>query len=91
MHEMKVKHGMVFKSSTLEPVGMANDDLDLKIVMRNVLNGSGDYVKAAVYVSQWRYKDLLTNEAWNCSYYFNDGSCNRETFVLPIDCCDFIV
>eukprot|EP00978_Attheya_sp_CCMP212_P008975 scaffold21162_cov65-Attheya_sp.AAC.10 len=58
--EVKVKYGMVFNSNTLEPIGMANDDLDLKTVMRSVLNGSDNCAKPAVYVSQWRYKDFVT-------------------------------
>eukprot|EP00978_Attheya_sp_CCMP212_P017607 scaffold47156_cov31-Attheya_sp.AAC.1 len=52
--------------------------------MKSVLNGSGDCVKPAVYVSQWRYKDFVTNEAWNCSYYFNDGSCTGETLLRQL-------
>lgn len=79
--EIKVKHGMVFNSHTLEPLGMANDDLDMKTVLRNVLSGDGNFAKPAVYVSQWRYKDFVANEAWNCSYFMNDGSCTGETLL----------
>lgn len=77
--ELKVKHGMVFNSSSMEPFGMADDDLDMKTVLREVLSGADMSAKPAQYVSQWRYKNLATNEAWNCSYYFNDGSLTGET------------
>jgi hypothetical protein len=77
--EMKLKEEMAYSTTTHEPVGMANDTIDIKKIMKRIIDGEKDEMKPAVYVNQWRYKNLVTCEAFNVEFWFNDGKMSPET------------
>jgi hypothetical protein len=77
--EMKLKEEIAYSSTTHEPVGMANDTIDIKKIMKRIIAGEKDEMKSAVYVNQWRYKNLATCEAFNVEFWFNDGKMSPET------------
>eukprot|EP00978_Attheya_sp_CCMP212_P012247 scaffold30443_cov23-Attheya_sp.AAC.1 len=82
--EMKLKEEMAYSSTTHEPVGMANDTIDIKKIMRRIIAGEKDEMKPAVYVNQWRYKNLVTCEAFNVEFWFNDGKMSPETLFRQL-------
>ena len=77
--EMKLKEEMVYSTITHEPVGMANDTIDIKKIMKRIVSGEKDEMKPAVYVNQWRYKNLVSCEAFNVEFWYNDGKLSPET------------
>jgi len=94
--EMKLKHGVLWNSQTGEACGLADDMLELNVVLKRLLSDEGDVVKPAVYVNQWRYISIRAGkpEGWNCGFFYNDGSLTGGTLLRQFDhvtvCCESI-
>ncbi len=79
--EMKLKDGVVFRTKTNEPVGLANDMLDLETLLRRVLSDEGHTLEAATYVNQWQYVAITKDgiEFVLLEHFFNNGSLTAKT------------
>ena len=60
--EMKLKGGVIFNLLTGEAVGMADDMLDLKSVLKRLFSDDGQEFKGAEKVNQWMYMTLVPIE-----------------------------
>lgn len=91
--EMKLKGGVIFNSQTGEAVGMADDMLDLKSVLKRLFSDGGQEFKGAEKVNQWMYMTLGPNRrSFACGYFFNDGKLSGDTMLRQFDhvvtCCE---
>eukprot|EP00956_Cyclotella_meneghiniana_P014896 scaffold22554_cov23-Cyclotella_meneghiniana.AAC.1 len=91
---MKLKGGVIFNSQTGKAVGMADDMLDLKSLLKRLFSdGGGQEVKAAEKVNQWMCVTLGPNRrSFMCGYFFNDGELSGDTVLRQFDhvvtCCE---
>eukprot|EP00984_Skeletonema_dohrnii_P030078 scaffold21210_cov78-Skeletonema_dohrnii-CCMP3373.AAC.1 len=79
--EMKLKDGVVWNTKTNQPVGLADDMLDLDSLLRRVLSEDGHTVEAAKYVNQWQFVAITDGgvEHILLEHFFNDGSLTAKT------------
>ena len=52
---MKLKHGILQNFMTGEVVGIADNLLDLNLVINILLSDEGDNVKTVLYINTWWY------------------------------------
>lgn len=85
--EMKLKHSVLWNSMTGKAVGLADDMLDVKSVMKRILSDEGDAVQPAKYVNCWRYIAIQgeSTEGWMCGFFYNDGTLNGATLLRQFD------
>eukprot|EP00957_Ditylum_brightwellii_P138078 10526561-Ditylum_brightwellii.AAC.1 len=84
--EMKLKHGIMWSTQSLESVGLAGDLIDLKKIIKKIISADDDDVpEPTQYVCQWRYKNVVTKDTFNCELFFNNGSLSGDSLLKQFD------
>jgi hypothetical protein len=90
--EMKVKSGLVWRSSNHELVGFANDLKKIdEIISEFVLEKEND--KLETYINQWLYRSIK-GLCFPCNFFYNDSHLNAYTlfnqFKTVVEGCESI-
>eukprot|EP00957_Ditylum_brightwellii_P179830 13698871-Ditylum_brightwellii.AAC.1 len=84
--EMKLKHDIMWSTQSLEPVCLAGDFIDLKIIIKKIISADDDGVpEPAQYFCQWRYKTVVAKNTFNSEFFINNGSLSGDTLLKQFD------
>eukprot|EP00957_Ditylum_brightwellii_P098476 7502229-Ditylum_brightwellii.AAC.1 len=64
--EMKLKHGIMWSTQSLEPVGLTGDLTGSKTIIKKIIlaDDDDDVPEPAQYVCQWKYKKIVTKDTF---------------------------